>query len=76
MACDPVALVLVVLLPQLGFPLHSVGRRRPQRLQRTLILLSIAKNSPFNFPRRLTDCNDDRFLVEQKEEDGPTLRAG
>ncbi len=60
----PYQIWYVTLAPQLEFPFHSVGPRRPQRLQTILILISaIAKSSPFHFPRRLTDCND-RFLVE------------
>ncbi len=67
---------LVVLPPQLEFPFHAVGRRRPQRPQRTLILISaIAKSSPFHSPRRLADRND-RILVGHVEDGGPTLHAG
>ncbi len=55
---------------------HAVDRRRSQRLQRTLILISaIAKSSPFHFPGRFTDYNDP-ILVEHMEEDDPTLDAG
>ncbi len=46
--CDPVT--LAVLPPQFEFSFHAVGRRHPQHLQRTVILISaIAKSSPFLF---------------------------
>ena len=63
----------VIQTTRISFP---VGRRRPQRLRRTLILISaIAKSSPFHYPRRLADCND-RILVGHMEEGGPTLHSG
>ncbi len=71
MECEPV----FVVLPTARFPFHAVYRRRPQSLQKMLILTSaIAKSPFFRFPRILADSNN-RFLVKQMEEYDPTLYA-